>query len=380
MNNATAPKTVSFSGEELLKLRERGASKKLLDALRIEAEGHMKAPLYAVTERRARAQSGNPHDYCSIGTYWWPNPDTPDGLPYVRRDGEVTPAALDPISYDKMAAMALELALAAFYFENEEYGRAAERILYAWHLDPETYMTPHAEYSQAIPGICSGRGIGIIDFTMRSYRVFDAVGILEYLGFISEENVKGLKRWYTEFTDWMLTSEKGLTEDTEPNNHGTYYDVHMLAVAMFTGRDGLIKKICETAYSRRIASNVNADGSQPLELARTMGMVYSISNIRAMLLISNMANSCGYSEYFGMDKKYGDTPTKKALDFIYPYYLKPELFPYSEINYSGTHAGIYDLLIKMDAHFPGMGYKEKADAVFAEHAECASIQLLYPIK
>lgn len=375
----TAPKTVSFSGEELLKMKGN-VSPALLENLKAAADAHLKAPLYAVTERMMKAASGNPHDYSSIGTYWWPNPDTPDGLPYVRRDGEVTPAATDPIDYENMTKAMMELALAAFYFDNEEYGRAAERMLYAWHLDPETYMTPHAEYSQAIPGICSGRGIGIIDFSMRSYRVFDAVGILDYLGYISKENVEGLKAWYTEFTDWMLTSEMGLTEDTELNNHGMYFDVHVLSAAMFTGREALVKKICETAYSRRIAQSVNADGAQPLELARTMAMIYSISNIRAMLLISNMADASGYSEYFGVDKKYGDNPIKKAVDFIYPYYLKPETFPYPEMCYDKSHIRMHEVLVKLDAHFPGYGYKEKADAIIAEHCDKLFTHMLYPAK
>ncbi len=25
----------------------------------------------------------------SVGPYWWPDPSKPDGLPYIRRDGEV---------------------------------------------------------------------------------------------------------------------------------------------------------------------------------------------------------------------------------------------------------------------------------------------------
>ena len=35
--------------------------------------------------------SGDKHDYMSVGPYWWPDPSKPDGLPYIRRDGEVNP-------------------------------------------------------------------------------------------------------------------------------------------------------------------------------------------------------------------------------------------------------------------------------------------------
>ena len=358
-------KTVSFSGELLLKMKADGVSEKGLAALRERAEDYMNQPTLCVTDRMMRAITGNPHDYASIGTYWWPNPDTPDGLPYVRRDGETTPAALDKVTYRELTKRVFYLALAAFYFDSEEYGRAAEKYLYDWHLNPETYMTPHAEYSQAIPGICNGRGIGVIDFSMSSYEVFDAVAILQYLGCISEENVAGLKKWYTDFTDWMLTSENGLTEDTELNNHGTYFDVHMLSAAIFTEREALIKKICDTAYYRRFTLQIEPDGKQPLELARTRALLYSASNTKALMLIANMAARCGYTNYISRDERYGDNAIKKCIDFIYPYYVSPETFPYQEMKFDFP-AVIIALLTWADEHFSGMGYKEKALGIAAD--------------
>ena len=356
-------KTVSFSGSELLKMKNSGAlSKAQLDELRKNADEYAGLPTLCVTNRIMRGVSGNPHDYASIGTYWWPNPDTPDGLPYIRRDGETTPAALDKVTYRELTKRAFYLALAAFYFDDEEYGRAAEKYLYDWHLNPETYMTPHAEYSQSIPGICTGRGIGIIDFSMSAHEVFDAAAILDYLGYISSENMAGLKRWYTEFTDWMLTSENGLTEECELNNHGTYFDVHMLSAAIFTGREALVKKICETAYHRRFTLQIKPDGAQPLELARTRAMIYSISNTTALTLIANMAVANGYSKYISYDEKYGDSAIKKSIDFIYPYFIAPDTFPYQEMDF-GFPDRMIRLLAWADAHFEGEGYLEKAKAI-----------------
>jgi hypothetical protein len=34
-----------------------------------------------ITAFHAPASEGGPHDYYSNGDYWWPNPDTPNGLP-----------------------------------------------------------------------------------------------------------------------------------------------------------------------------------------------------------------------------------------------------------------------------------------------------------
>lgn len=45
----------------------------------------------SVVDKLRTPPSGVRHDYMSIGPYWWPNPASADGLPYVRRDGEVNP-------------------------------------------------------------------------------------------------------------------------------------------------------------------------------------------------------------------------------------------------------------------------------------------------
>ena len=380
MNNI--PRTVSFSGALLERMKREGLSEQMQKSLREKAEAYLSSPLYAVTERMTRAVSGNVHDYCSIGTYWWPNPNTENGLPYIRRDGYASPAATDTITYDAMTQKAFTLALAAYYFDELKYAEAAEKALYDWHLNPETYMTPHAEYSQAIPGICSGRGIGIIDFSMRSYRVYDAISILKYLGKITEERVAEYGDWYNKFTDWMLTSENGLEEECEPNNHGTYFDVHLLATAIFTNRPALVKKVCTTAYERRIISQIEPDGSQPLELLRTKAMIYSLSNNWAHSLLANMAASQGYTKYWGENSKFGDNAIKKAIDFLYPYYEYPETFPYEEIKFGTVHLYMARMLSVLDAHFPNEDYGARAKAIIEAYADKTSLPewLYYPLK
>src|SRR5579859_4556123 len=41
-----------------------------------------------ITKYHAKLSTGGPHDYYSNGDYWWPNPNTTNGLPYVQRDGQ----------------------------------------------------------------------------------------------------------------------------------------------------------------------------------------------------------------------------------------------------------------------------------------------------
>ena len=357
--------TVSFSGDALLGMKkENKIPKEALDALRERAEEHLRGEVFTVTKRFARAKTGDAHDYCSYGPYWWPNPDTPDGLPYVRRDGEIRPGTLEEITPRLMARRVLELTLAAFYLDSDEYGKAAADAICAWHLDPETYMKPNAEYAQAIPGICDGRGIGIIDFAY-SYQIFDSAEILNYLGYFSDEKLLELKKWYSDFADWLLTSENALTEDTEPNNHGTFFDLLVLSIAEFVGREALAKKICETSYKRRFKAQIESDGKQPLELSRTMAFHYSLCNLRGLIGIANIASKRGYNEFFEPDPESGVCLLKAAIDFMYPYMLDRASFPYAESFSDDVFPSIPNfsdlVLYAASEHFPE--YEEKRRAI-----------------
>ncbi|WP_146531059.1 alginate lyase family protein [Novipirellula artificiosorum] len=47
------------------------------------------SPKFSVTDGGVVPPSGDPHDYMSVGPYWWPDPNKDDGLPYIRRDARV---------------------------------------------------------------------------------------------------------------------------------------------------------------------------------------------------------------------------------------------------------------------------------------------------
>ena len=333
---------------------------KVLEELRKKADEYMSLPVLSVIYRKAVPPTKNMHEYASLAPYWWPNPDTEDGLPYIRKDGYINPVYFEDMSYEILSDAVYVLALAAYNFNDKSYGDKAEKLLYDWFLNPETYMEPHAEYAQYIPGICNGRGIGIIEFRF-GYKLFPAIKMLEEKGFISNETVSGLKEWFVKFANWMMTSENGLDEDIQENNHGTWYDASLLSMAIFTDRKFLAEKICKTAYERRIKEHVTEDGSQPRELARTQGIHYSLFNTHAMVLIGIEAERIGCTEYFTPDKKLGKSIIESTIDYIYPYVLDTKAFPYEEIYPEQVEGEASYLLSVMAKHFDSC--KEKASVV-----------------
>ncbi|HSC43734.1 MAG TPA: alginate lyase family protein, partial [Candidatus Binatia bacterium] len=120
----------------------------------------------SVTEKKLSPPTGDKHDYMSIAPYWWPNPATPNGLPFIRRDGEVNPErdrSSDRRRLENMIQTVKTLALGYFFTAREDYAAHAAKLLRVWFLDPATKMNPHLKYAQAVPGRNNGRAAGIIE-------------------------------------------------------------------------------------------------------------------------------------------------------------------------------------------------------------------------
>jgi hypothetical protein len=95
---------------------------KAVEQLRDDARRAMNAGPFSVVHKDAVPPSGDKHDYMSLGPYWWPNPDTPDGLPYVRRDGQRNPGIYEFPDRRYLGEMtdAVETLALAYYFTDDE--------------------------------------------------------------------------------------------------------------------------------------------------------------------------------------------------------------------------------------------------------------------
>src|SRR5438132_9416403 len=134
--------------------------------LQRDAQGALGEGPFSIVNKTVTPPGGDKHDYTSQAPYFWPDPKSPNGLPYIRRDGERNPE-LDKISdhrtLDGMANSVHTLAL-AFYVtppspqtgfggtgSEERYAAKAAALLRAWFLDSATRMNPNLEYAQFIP-------------------------------------------------------------------------------------------------------------------------------------------------------------------------------------------------------------------------------------
>ncbi len=329
------------------KARVRQADKSLqpaMEKLRTEADEALRAGPFSVMDKQQTPPSGDKHDYMSLGPYWWPDPDKPDGLPYIRRDGRVNPETrtidTDRPAFGQMSDAVETLSLAWYFTEQRPYAKHAAKLLRVWFLDEATAMNPNLEFSQAIPGRTLGRDIGIID-TARLTRIVDAVGLLESSDAWTPADRDGMRRWCTEYLKWLRTSNHGLGEEKQSNNHGTWYDAQVVSLALFLGQAAPARTILELVKSRRIDKHIEPDGRQPRELARTKSLGYSTMNLDGLFRLATMGQQAGVDlwHYESADGR----GLREALDYLAPYADAERKWPHEQIaEYSP--AGLFALL------------------------------------
>jgi hypothetical protein len=290
----------------------------------------------SVMDKKQTPPSGDKHDFLSMGPYWWPDSTKPDGLPYIRKDGQRNPeyyTISDQYYFGNVVTAAELVTLAYSVTKNEKYSEKAAQLLRVWFLDPATKMNPNLNHAQYIPGINTGRGIGIIE-TRYIFKVLDAVTLLRSSSAWKPGDDKRMTQWLEEYYRWLTAHQYGIDESTEKNNHGTWYDVQTVSLALFLGKPEIARTLLEQATVKRIAAQIEPDGSQPLELARTRSWSYSVMNLTAMFHLATLGDIAGVDLWnYRSDS---GASIGRALDYLLPFVGNMKAWNYTQISRSET--------------------------------------------
>jgi hypothetical protein len=244
-----------------------------------------------ITASTSPRSAGGLHDFFSEADYWWPDPRNSNG-PYIQRDGMSNP---DNFVAHRQVLMRLSVQVPALVAawkltKDKRYANHATGHLRAWFIDDHTRMNPNLQFAQAIHGITTGRGTGIID-TIHLVEVARAIEVLEPSGALSPAELKNIKQWFTDYLQWMTTSKNGLQERDAKNNHTTCWVMQVAAFAHLVG-DQTLLEFCRKRFKTIIVPNqIAADGSFPEELRRTKPYGYELFNLEAMATLCQILST-----------------------------------------------------------------------------------------
>ncbi|MBN8504846.1 MAG: alginate lyase family protein [Burkholderiales bacterium] len=286
-----------------------------------------------VLDKTLLPASGDRRDYLSFGPYWWPDPTKPDGLPYVRRDGQRNPASANGSDAAALARIGRAVEVLGLAYEatgDERYASKAAQLARVWFLDDQRGMRPNFLHAQAIPGVTSGRGIGIIE---ARWLIAINEGLARLAGSIAwgEAEQAALREWMAVFYGWLRSHPNGLDEEAEHNNHGSWYDALVVHLALVLGEQGQARERLRVGLQRRLEAHVDPDGSQPHELARTLSLDYSLFNLEALAICAELGERVGV-DWWGHVSSDGRS-LAKALRYLLPYLLDPNKpWPHAQLK------------------------------------------------
>lgn len=274
--------------------------------------------------------SGDTHNYESLSVYFWPNPNTPNGEPYIEKDGQYNP---EYNSYDfprllKLAENIKEFSSVYLKTGDNKYHILLCKQIDTWFINKKTRMAPHFRYSQFAPGWNNGEGWpgGIID-AYHFISILDNIDEVDTKKSIGRKRMRKLKLWFSDFADWMQKSQQGKTEQKSQNNHGLAYHIILYRFALFAGNQKLCQQLIRSFAPSRLDTQIASDGSQPNELKRTRAMMYSTFNIQHMLDFCMILHKQGINY---IDNE--GASIKKAILYLYPYLGNQKKFKYQEIG------------------------------------------------
>jgi len=185
------------------------------------------------------------------------------------------------------------LALGWYLTGRREFAAHGAQLVRTWFLNPATRMNPHLRFAQVRRGHNNDEGYesGIIELK-DLYYFLDAVRILEQSGSLGPEDTDKFRNWLTDYLLWLETSRQGKKEVTAANNHGTYFDLQVLAILSYLEDQRKLRDVFLRAQTR-IKQQFTEAGEQPAEMARSMTQHYVFFNLQGWLNIFLIAYAQG---------------------------------------------------------------------------------------
>jgi len=340
-----------------------------------DADEALKFGPVSVMEKKNSPPSGDKHDYMSLAPYFWPDPTKADGLPYIRKDGQTNPEVKeykDKEYLPKLCEEVYTLGLAYYFSEEKMYAAHAAKLVRVWFLDAATRMNPNLNFGQAIKGVNTGRGAGMIDIR-HFIKLVDGINLLQGSKYWTKEDQEGMQQWMADFLDWMQTSKIGIDEMNAENNHGAFYEAVRLSLALFTNNKELAAKSIAKAQER-LDKQMDANGAFPKEMERTISLHYTSFAMEAFFYIAQMSEKAG-ADFWNYTSPSGKS-LKKGFDVLRPYLVQEKNWEGQQIKPFEYEEG-YPLLLQAGSYLNCKNCRDEVKQMSGDKSNRLLINLIY---
>ncbi len=203
--------------------------------------------------------------------------------------------------------------------KDEKYAQKAVELLKVFFINKNTKMEPHLLYAQAIPGLYSGRGIGIID-TLHLTDIPFAVNTLKESKSLTKPLYDSLVDWFSKYLEWMTSHQYGIDESNEPNNHSICYYVQVAVFSRFTDNTKMLEH-CKEMFVKKVFVQMNNSGGFDKELNRTKPYAYSLMVLDNYIILCHLLSD-KKDDFWQYQGKYGQGAQKQWSSCSHIYWIK----------------------------------------------------------
>ncbi|QRV79293.1 alginate lyase [Ceratobasidium sp. AG-Ba] len=277
---------------------------------------------WSVMNKSVNPPTGTSSDYLSYRPYYWPDCSNVGNTteltqeqiyvtcPYVRRDGQFNPdyrlandsgsvqALMDAILYAPMAHLILTHNQSLSKNPPEFYSRAALHALNVFFVNPQTAMNPHLNFSQLLrgPGVQKGSPTGVLDLHWWP-KALTGILLMRAMNVWSEQDIAGVVAWGRSYIPWLLTNELARAERGSDNNHASYFYNQLAALQILVGDNEGARATLQDFFTGVYQEQIDANGDQPKESARTHPYHYRGYNLCAIITSARLAEYIGYDAW-----------------------------------------------------------------------------------
>lgn len=290
-----------------------------------------KRQLYSVTFKTVLPPSSSKNDFYSLAPYWWPDSSKENGLPYIRKDGQMNPER-DQIQDGRMlvdvSSDIYKLGIAFYYTQDSRYVEWINELVRVFFIDPSTKMNPNFNYAQLIKGRegQSSTTIGAISFI----QLIEGVQLAKDSPAFNKRQLRELKGWFEDLVVWMENDEKPIKDGNAQNNIGVYYTAQTVVYHLFVGNVQQARRILETNGKRIVDQQIDKDGKLNAELKRAAPWGYVKYAFTAFDYLIQLSNKLNVDLYEYENSQGGSI--EKMFNWILQYATGAKEWEYSREN------------------------------------------------